>query len=56
MIEKTKTFFDLADKVGPWNPGKEFLEDFQEYMEESIQQSRINMARAIESAKEIIIF
>lgn len=55
-MEKFKSFYELADKVEPWNPSKEFLEDFSKYMEESIRQSRINMARAIESAKEIIIF
>ena len=56
MVEETKSFFDLAEKVEPWNPSKEFLEDFQKYMEESIRQSRINEARAIESARHIIIF
>ena len=55
-MEECKSFYDLADKVEPWNPSKEFLEDFQKYMEESIRQSRINHAKAIESASKNIIF
>lgn len=55
-MEEFKSFYDLAEKVEPWNPSKEFLEDFQKYMEESIRQSIINEARAIESASKIIIF
>lgn len=56
VMEECKGFYDLAEKVEPWNPSKEFLEEFQKYMEESIRQSRINEARAIESARHIIIF
>ena len=55
-MEEFKSFYELADKVEPWNPSKEFLEDFQKYMEESIRQSIINEAKAIESASKIIIF
>ena len=36
--------------------GEELLREFQEYMEESIRQSIINQAKAIESASKIIIF
>ena len=56
VMEECKSFYDLAEKVEPWNPSKEFLEEFQKYMEESIRQSIINEARAIESASKIIIF
>lgn len=56
IMEETKSFYDLAEKVEPWNPSEEFLEDFRKYMEESIKQSRINMAKAIESASKIFIF
>lgn len=56
MMEEFKSFYDLAEKVEPWNPSKEFLEDFSRYMEESIRQSRLNMAKAIESASKIFIF
>lgn len=55
-MEEFKTFYDLAEKVETWNPSEEFLEDFSRYMEESIRQSRINMAKAIESASKIFIF
>ncbi len=55
-MEECKSFYDLAEKVESWNPTSEFLEDFQKYMEESIRQSIINEARAIESASKIIIF
>ena len=56
MMEETKSFIDLAEKVEPWNPSEEFLREFQEYMEESIRQSIINQAKSIESASKIIIF
>ena len=56
VMEECKSFYDLAENVEPWNPSKEFLEEFQKYMEESIRQSIINEARAIESASKIIIF
>jgi hypothetical protein len=55
-MEECKSFYNLADKVGPWNPSKEFMEEFSKYMEESIRQSIINEAKAIESASKIIIF
>lgn len=60
MMEETKSFEDLAREQGgtvePWIPSEEFMRDFSVYMEESIRQSRINAAKALESAKEIIIF
>ena len=56
MMEKFKSFYDLAEKVEPWEPSKEFLEDFRKYMEESVRQSRINMTKAIEESKKIFIF
>ena len=55
-MEEFKSFYDLAEKVEPWNPSKEFMEDFSKYMEESIRQSRLNEAKAIESSSKIIIF
>ena len=55
-MEEFKSFYDLAEKVEPWNPSKEFLEEFQKYMEESIRQSRINAAKAFISSRDIIIF
>lgn len=59
-MEETKSFYDLAREQGgtiePWNPSEEFMRDFCEYMEESIKQSRINLQKAIESSKKIIIF
>ena len=59
-MEKFKTFEDLAEEIGgtitPCQPGEEFLRDFEEYMKESIRQSRINEARAIKSARDIFIY
>jgi hypothetical protein len=59
-MEKFKTFEDLAEESGgtitTWDPGEEFYKDFCKYMEESVRQSRINAAKALESAREIIIF
>ena len=59
-MEKFKTFEDLAREQGgiiePWIPSEEFLRDYKAYMEESIRQSRINAAKALESARNIIIF
>jgi hypothetical protein len=59
-MEKFKTFEDLVEEMGgtitTWEPSEEFLRDFEEYMKESIRQSRINEAKALESAKNIIIF
>ena len=51
-MEETKSFEDLAREQGgtitPWEPSEEFIRDFQAFMEESIRQSRLNHARAIE--------
>lgn len=59
-MEKIKSFEDLAREQGgtiaPWEPSEEFLRDFQAYIEESIRQSRLNHAKAIEEAKKIFIF
>lgn len=59
-MEKFKTFEDLVEEMGgtitPWEPGEEFYKDFCEYMKKSIMESKINMAKALESAKDIIIF
>ena len=55
-MEEFKTFYDLAEKVEPWEPGEEFIREFSEYMKKSIIESRKNMAKAIESASKIIIF
>ena len=59
-MEKFKTFEDLVEEMGgtitPWEPGEEFLRDFEEYMKESIRQSRINEAKAIKSARDIFIY
>lgn len=59
-MEETKSFEDLAREQGgtvePWIPSEEFMRDFSTYMEESIRQSRINMAKALDSAKHIFIF
>ena len=58
-MEKFKTFEDLVKEQGgtimPWNPSKEFMEEFSEYMKKSIQESRINLAKAIEESKNIFI-
>jgi hypothetical protein len=55
-MEEIKMFYDLAEKVEPWEPGEEFTREFREYMEKVILESRKNMAKAIESASKIIIF
>lgn len=59
-MEETKSFEDLAREQGgtvePWIPSEEFMRDFSTYMEESIRQSRINMAKALDSVKHIFIF
>lgn len=51
-MEETKSFEDLAIEQGgtvtPWEPSEEFIRDFQAYMAESIRQSRLNQARAVE--------
>ena len=54
MMEELESFYDLADKVEPFEP--DYTDEFIEYMEESVRQSRINHAKAIESARHIIIF
>ena len=53
-MEECKSFYDLAEKVESFEP--DYTDEFIEYMEESIRQSIINEARAIESASKIIIF
>ena len=53
-LQKLKTFYDLAEKIEPFDPP--YTEDFQKYMEESIRQSRENAAQAELSAREIYIF
>ena len=59
-MEKAKTFEELVKEQGgtitPWEPTKEFLEEFEKFMKESIRQSNINHAKAIEEASKIIIF
>lgn len=55
-MEEFKSFYDLADKVEPWNPSKEFMEEFSEYMEESIRQSKKMAAEALISSRDIVIF
>lgn len=59
-MEELKSFFDLAREQGgtvePWSPSEEFMREFSAYMEESIRQSRINAAKAFESARHIFIF
>ena len=56
MMEEFKSFYDIAEKVEPWNPSKEFMEDFSRYMEESIRQSKKMAAEAFISARDIVIF
>lgn len=53
-LQKFKTFYDLAEKIEPFDPP--YTEDFQKYMEESIRKSRENAAQAELSAREIYIF
>ena len=55
-MEEIKGFEDIADKVEPWTPSEEFLRDFQKYMENSIRESKINAAKALISARDIVIF
>ena len=54
MVEETKSFFDLAEKVAPFEP--DYTEEFVEYMKESVRQSRKMAAEALESARDIVIF
>ena len=41
-MEKFKTFEDLVEEMGgtitPWEPGEEFLRDFEEYMKEKFDE------------------
>ena len=53
-MEETKSFFDLAEKVEPFEP--DYTEEFVEYMKESVRQSRKMAAEALESARDIVIF
>ena len=59
-MEEVMTFEDLVEKEGGtitlWEPSEEFMKDFQAFMEESIRQSRLNEAKAIEEARNIIIY
>ena len=59
-MEEIKSFEDLVREQGvtitPWEPSEEFTREFCEYMKESIRQSRLNHARAIEETKNFIIF
>lgn len=59
-FEEVMTFEEMAKKEGGnvevYEPSKEFLEDFQAYMEESIRESNKNAALAELSAKDVIIF
>lgn len=58
-MEKFKSFEDLAREqcgtVTPWNPSKEFLKEFKEYMEKSVRESKRNASEAWKSAADIII-
>lgn len=53
-MEEAKSFFDLAEKVEPFEP--DYTEEFVEYMKESVRQSRKMAAEALESARDIVIF
>jgi hypothetical protein len=53
-MEDFKSFFDLADEITPFNPP--YTEEFCEFMEESIRESKRMQAEALRTAKEIIIF
>lgn len=59
-MEETMSFEELVKKEGgtitPYEPSEEFTREFSEYMRESIRQSRENFAKALESARNIIIF
>ena len=52
-MERFASFTDLASSVEPFNPP--YTKDFRKVVENSIMESRINEARAIESASKIII-
>ena len=53
-MEKVKSFFDLAEKVEPFEP--DYTEEFIQYMKESVRQSKKMAAEALESARDVIIF
>jgi len=54
MVEETKSFFDLAEKVEPFET--DYTEEFVEYMKESVRQSKKMAAEALESSRHIFIF
>ena len=54
MVEETKSFFDLAERVEPFEP--DYTDEFIEYMKESVRQSRKMLSEALESSRDIIIF
>lgn len=58
-MEDIKSFEDLAMEQGgtvePWNPSEEFMKEFNEFMEESIRESRRNEEEAWKSAADIFI-
>ena len=59
-MSETKSFEDLVREQGgtiePWEPSEEFLRDFEEYMKESIRQSRKMHEEALKSARDIFIY
>lgn len=54
MMEETKSFFDLAEKIESFEP--DYTEEFVEYMKESVRQFRKMAAEALESSRHIFIF
>lgn len=60
IMEESKSFEDLAREQGgeikPWEPSEEFLRDFEAFTKESVRQSILNHAKAVEEARNIIIF
>lgn len=58
-MEISKGFEDLAREQGgtvePWNPSEEFLKEYEEYMRESIRESKRMQEEAWKSARDIII-
>ena len=53
-MEEFKSFFDLADEITPFDPP--YTEEFCEFMEETIRESRRMQAEAMKTARNIIIF
>ena len=53
-MEEVKSFFDLADKVEPFDPN--YTEEFNKYMEESVRQSKKMAAEALLLAKDVFIY